>query len=347
MQNKKMDNKDRFEEIYAVQAKFTEKFFREKFNSGWLKGLQKNKKESIKWNKEYILSIIKEVTELLDEISWKMHVDKDDEDVKDNFLEEAIDAMKYLLGMLYINGFTADDIYDKFIEKSAVVEAKYDQEKMIKKINTDKGHKLAFIDIDGVVGKFPESFLDFVYKNHNMMFDTHDELKKNLLESAYLKIKREYRLSGAKASIDMVEGAKEYLDWLNFHGYYVILITARPYKKYFRIYPDTLKWLKFNDINYDAIIWEQEKEKYIATKFTEFTNKFFIDDDIDNVKKMSTQGFDVYLKFNKLLYPAGYTIEDLKGEVANVRNAKKPIHVFENFDELKTLDFLKETSDNK
>jgi len=117
MQENKVDKKDRFEEIYAVQAKFTEKFFREKFNRGWLKGLTKNNKELIKWNKEYILSIIKEVTELLDEINWKMHTDKDDEDVKDNFLEEGIDAMKYLLGLLYINGFTADDIYNKFIEK--------------------------------------------------------------------------------------------------------------------------------------------------------------------------------------------------------------------------------------
>ena len=37
---------------------------------------------SVKWNKEYILAIIKEASELLDELNWKMHVNKDEEDIK-------------------------------------------------------------------------------------------------------------------------------------------------------------------------------------------------------------------------------------------------------------------------
>ena len=87
---------DRLEEIYNIQKKFTEKFFKVKYNIDYSKIIE-DKELTIKWNKEFILATIKEASELLDEVDWKSHVDKDGDDVKDNLLEEGIDTLKYLL----------------------------------------------------------------------------------------------------------------------------------------------------------------------------------------------------------------------------------------------------------
>ena len=84
--------------------------------------------------------------------------------------------------------------------------------------------------------------------------------------------------------------------------YNVVLLTARPYKKYFRIYSDTLKWLKDNNICYDAIVFDEEKEKYIINNFDPKQVAFCIDDDINNANKLSDSGFKVYLKKNLGIY---------------------------------------------
>jgi len=58
--------------------------------------------------------------------------------------------MKYLFGIIQINGFTVEEIFDKFITKSRVVEAKFEQEQKIKEIKKSD-RKIAFIDIDGIL----------------------------------------------------------------------------------------------------------------------------------------------------------------------------------------------------
>jgi len=85
-------------------------------------------------------------------------------------------------------------------------------------------------------------------------------------------------------------------------NYNVVLLTARPYKKYFRIYSDTLRWLKENDICYDAIVFDEEKEKYIINNFEPEQVAFCLDDDIGNANKLHDSGFKVFLKKNLGLY---------------------------------------------
>jgi hypothetical protein len=118
---------DKFEKMYSIQEKFTKEFFDE--NEGYdISEIPNDKAKRIFWSKDYILMLIKEVTEMLDEIDFKSHKSKTTEDDLDNFLEEGIDVMKYLLGLLIINGFSVDEIYNKFISKSKLVEQKFKQE---------------------------------------------------------------------------------------------------------------------------------------------------------------------------------------------------------------------------
>tara|TARA_B100000902_G_scaffold3001_1_gene3819 strand:+ start:1582 stop:1959 length:378 start_codon:yes stop_codon:yes gene_type:complete len=113
---------DKLEEIYELQKSFTERFFKEKQNLT-LEEVRSDKNSLVKWNKEYILALIAEATEVLNEVDWKMHKQMDlPNDARERLLEESIDVMKFLLGLMIVNGFSLDDIYNMFKTKSQVVE---------------------------------------------------------------------------------------------------------------------------------------------------------------------------------------------------------------------------------
>ena len=113
---------DKLEEIYELQKSFTERFFKEKQNLT-LEDVRNDKNRLVKWNKEYILALIAEATEVLNEVDWKMHKQMDlPNDARERLLEESIDVMKFLLGLMIVNGFSLDDIYSMFKSKSQVVE---------------------------------------------------------------------------------------------------------------------------------------------------------------------------------------------------------------------------------
>jgi len=113
---------DKLEEIYELQKSFTERFFKEKQNLT-LEDVRNDKSRLVKWNKEYILALIAEATEVLNEVDWKMHKHMDlPTDARERLLEESIDVMKFLLGLMIVNGFSLDDIYNMFKSKSQVVE---------------------------------------------------------------------------------------------------------------------------------------------------------------------------------------------------------------------------------
>ncbi len=119
--NQVKNSLDKLEKIYELQKKFTLKFFDTKDLT--LEQIQDDKELLVKWNKEYILALIAEATEVLNEVDWKMHKKMDlPTDARERLLEESIDVMKFLLGLMIVNGFSLEDIYNMFIDKSKIVE---------------------------------------------------------------------------------------------------------------------------------------------------------------------------------------------------------------------------------
>ena len=167
---------DRLKEIFKIQKSFTEKFFEKQGLS--IKDVLNDKQLKVKWNKEYVLALSKEVYEVLDEIDWKMHTSKDTEDVNDNVLEECVDVLKYLFGIIQLYGFSVDDLHQKFIDKSKVVEAKFKQEDVMDKIKASN-KKIAFIDIDGVFHD-DESVVVHIDCMYNYTYDPFTELEEKI-----------------------------------------------------------------------------------------------------------------------------------------------------------------------
>jgi len=282
-------------EMFEIQRKFTEKLFAEKYGKS-LNDL--THEDRIKWSKEYILSGAKEMFEMLDELNWKTHRYLNKHDNMDNFIEEGIDAFKFLLNLFIINGYGPDKFYEKFLEKSIVVDIRYEQEKQLKEIRkTEKQYVV--IDIDGVLNTYPANVIDY--------FNTQGEKVTDLMKfkftetQRYKQLKYQYRITGQERNCTVNRDALDFIRRVKEQGYGIILLTARPYNKMTRLFFDTVNWLQDNEIKFDFLFFANDKEKYLLDNFDIKNIKLVVDDQIENVNKLADY-FVTYLLYNPQLY---------------------------------------------
>lgn len=301
---------DRLTEIFKIQKAFSEKYFIEQQK---VKLCEMTEADLKKWTKEYILCSSKELYEMLDELPWKQHRFIKQNHNIDNFIEEGVDAFKFLLNLFLLHGCTEEQFFQKFIDKSKVVDIRYEQEKKLKELKDKKDVKLAVIDIDGIVCNHSSAFLS------RSIYRTVHEFKTADI-NAYNQLKHEFRTSGFKRNAPVINGAQEFLKNLKDNGYLILLLTARPYEKIIRIYADTLYWLESNSIIYDFLFFNKNKEQFIIDNLSPEQVKFCLDDDIENVNKLA-------LYFTTYLMP-NYTLYDRR-EIVKVRQNVRIVDSFE------------------
>ncbi|MDF2615473.1 MAG: hypothetical protein K0Q47_128 [Sedimentibacter sp.] len=285
-----MEYKDKLKHIWDVQLDFNKKFYKSKIGKDMN---DMTMEEKVFWSKNQLLSIVKESMEVLDEIpNWKEHRNIATEFIPSNLFEEIIDVNKFSLGLAQIWGMTFEDYYKEYLRKSWVVDQRWTQEHDLKSINEDD--KIVGIDIDGILGDYPKWFLKFVYEKTGKEFNTLEQVKNCFGTSEYEGLKSLYRQSGWKATMPVCEHASEFTNLLHNKGYKIIILTARPYKDYYTIYPDTLQFLKENEIYFDAIIWDEEKHLRIIKEFPKML--FMIDDTLEVAEAVAAEGYVVFLK---------------------------------------------------
>ena len=85
--------------------------------------------EKIKYTKENILAMHRELGEVLNEIPWKIHRANSKEYSIEHVQEELIDCYKFLLNVCIIWGMDGDKLYELFMEKSKIVRQRFEAEK--------------------------------------------------------------------------------------------------------------------------------------------------------------------------------------------------------------------------
>lgn len=279
---------DKLCEIFNIQKQFERKFL--EYENQNIDDISLDKRQE--YTKEWILSLIKECTEVLDCINWKKHKITKEKINKSNLTEELVDVFKFFLAICIIWDIDEKVLHEEFIRKSLVVDQKFEQEKLMN-LKLKKDSKMCALDIDGVLFPWPDVYMKFVEIN----YPEYSKYSFEELESMPIKqeIKDAYRMSGIKSAADCINGASDFTKKLRKAGYKIILLTSRPYEKYFRIYADTLQWISKNNIIFDAIIWNHEKEKYLYENFKGMI-KFVVEDDDENIKKLRNYGFKVFKK---------------------------------------------------
>jgi len=248
------------------------------------------------YHEKYTLLLNKELYEVLDETEFKPHRAIKGKMVRSNMAEELMDVFKYWMCLCQVHGFSASDMIEEYHRKSNVVKQRYFQEKVM-----SFDGKIAGIDIDGILGDYPRSFVEFINEQLGTSFDYRNIRSYNIGEALGLspeesaRLKHLYRETGQKRFIQVIEGAKQFLDELKYMGYIVVLLTSRPYKKYKRIYGDTQYWLAENKLHYDAILWDDMKGERLIQEFGRDRVEFFVDDVAEFANGISKFGMKCYL----------------------------------------------------
>jgi dimeric dUTPase (all-alpha-NTP-PPase superfamily) len=87
-----------------------------------------SEEQKILLTKEYILSMHRELGEVLNVIPWKLHrANSKDYDVA-HLQEELIDCFKYLLNVCIVHGMTPESFEQIFLNKSDIVEKRWHDE---------------------------------------------------------------------------------------------------------------------------------------------------------------------------------------------------------------------------
>lgn len=233
--------------------------------------------------------LMDEVYEMLRETSWKNHRKDKPYMIESNMKEEWIDIFKYWLSIGLVWDFDPKDLIEEYFRKSEVVEQRYKQEKQL---DFESG-KIAGIDIDGVLAKYPEHFLDFINREVGTDLKVEDLDDYNIYEALDMpkeltkKLKDKFRQTGEKRFIPVFDKAKDFLKTIKENGYHIVLLSARPYKKYKRIFADTKEWLEKNELVHDAILWDEDKCNRLIREFGDDSVKFFVEDNLENANDVS------------------------------------------------------------
>jgi len=120
------------------------------------------------------------------------------------------------------------------------------------------------LDIDGTLGNYHQHFLWFA--EHWLGQDMPDSSKINpglplsqfmgVPHHIYRECKLAYRQGGLKRFMPVYDYAAELTHNVRAEGVEVWICTTRPYLRLDNIDPDTREWLRRNNIEYDAVIFE-------------------------------------------------------------------------------------------
>lgn len=267
------------------------------FNSNFVDYEGLDGEERVDKTKEYSLMMVDEIMEMLRETNWKTHRKDKVYTIESNIKEELIDTFKYWLSIMVLWGFTPEDFIEEYQRKSSVVEQRYKQEKQL----DFKSNKVVGVDIDGVLADYPDCFINYVNDKVGTDFKVEDLNQYNLYEAitdipteVMKGLKHDFRKSGELKKVGVLSGAKKFLKTLKDKGYKIVLLSARPYKEYRRIFADTKEWLDKNDLIYDAILWDEDKLNRLIREFGEDNVSFFVEDNLKNANSIS-KSTKVYL----------------------------------------------------
>jgi hypothetical protein len=136
------------------------------------------------------------------------------------------------------------------------------------------------IDIDGTLGDYHRHFCDFAaayfgiamdsdhidYDAHLFKFSTWWAMKTGLSVSDYRQAKLAYRQGGMKRTMPIFDGARALCWATRDAGAELWVTTTRPYLSLDNIVPDTIEWLRRHEIEYDGMLFDDDKYEQLQRR---------------------------------------------------------------------------------
>lgn len=126
------------------------------------------------------------------------------------------------------------------------------------------------VDIDGTLGMYHEHFTafasDYVGKQLRTGYPGGEEFSDYLgmSKQSYREAKLAYRQGGMKRSMPTHVGARAFMKEVWELGFEIWIATTRPWMRLDNIDPDTREWLFRNGIQYDYMIYGEDKYEQLV-----------------------------------------------------------------------------------
>jgi hypothetical protein len=161
----------------------------------------------------------------------------------ENIAEAGVDAFKILISLMQLNGISAAQFSEAFYSKSDVVDNKWRCEQSELSASTT----VVLVDLDGCVADWAEGFIAYCARNGKA-------IKPHQVNDPQLEeLKDGFHGNGGFLSLRPIPDALEGLRTIRHMGYKVVIVTARPYHQFRRVYSDTMEWLKRYSVEYDQM----------------------------------------------------------------------------------------------
>jgi len=235
--------------------------------------------------KEFALGLYEEVGELIRTVThFKAHILKTQSAPRNHIIEEVVDVMKMLISLAQLFNVTPEELYEGFLSKTEVVKNRAEGQKL----ELEKDTKLIISDLDGCIADI-SGFTDELSAMKG------NEPINDQLVGKLEGLKEKFYRQGGFRDVALIPGSKEALDAMRKAGYKIVIITARPYWQYKRIYADTLHWLQKHDIPFDLILYNKDKAEATYEHIFPAKPEFFIEDRDKHALEMANIGVKVLL----------------------------------------------------
>jgi len=227
--------------------------------------------------KDLALGLYEEAAELARTATrFKVHILSDMPVEKVDVANEAADVMKYTIAIAQLHGISADQMVRVFMQKSDVVEHKA----AAQRIQLEDETRVIIVDMDGCLADL--SVLD------ELVFQAG-----SLTEQE--QIKAEFRRTGGYLELPPIPGSREGMKRLRAAGYKLVVLTARPYQRYNRLYADTMEWLVKYGIDHDMLLFERDKAEAICEHIYPAKPRYFIEDRAKHALEIADLEIEVLL----------------------------------------------------
>ena len=310
------------DKLFEIQKQFSE-LFRPK------EELSVQERERL--TQEFALALHSEVSAIVREINFKSHEQKRKQIVENSILFEAVDVFRYLLAILNLWGFSAEDFSQAFDDKENYLQIKY-----VKNAQKWEGQPVILVDADDVIVEFRKGYSEYLNAMEGIDVDVNSKeyyftngIPKDLYnpEQLFQDFIDQRRLRDLESITPTIQAINDLYD----QGYWIQILTARPDWNKTCQY-DTYTWLENSGLKFHKIDFSPEKMIWAAN--SEYYDQGSIVCAIDDSAKHAME----YAKHGiKVAAP----IQPYNGELSGVDN----VVMYQNGEELR--DAVKQFSNSR
>lgn len=263
---------------------------------------------SAEWMQNYILGVVSELGELLEEVKWKHHRVSRASEFSHNTVEQLADITKYVISMWQVVGITPDQMIGYTYEKGKILEQLLKQETQPEL----SGRNIIMLDLDGCLADFRSGFLQWLelspwkhrLKPTDIAERIHMDIDHGWDYGDYHAAKLQFEKDGGYYHLPAMSLMIESIKYMREQGWYIIVYTARPYTVYKRIWGDTWRWLENHTCSVDELHFGHEARVVRAIDLAKSNKVISIEDDPTLIVRYISSGIPVYVEhqpYNRII----------------------------------------------